>query len=68
MNPNTAEGGVITTRAPWVVSIGYNDELGNYQHECTGTVISNIAILTAAHCTKSRYNSIMIMINDILKS
>ena len=49
-SPNTALGGQVARNAPWVVSIGFDDVNGKYHHECTGSVISNIAILTAAHC------------------
>ena len=37
--------------APWAVSIGYYGEDGAYQHGCSGSVISERVILTAAHCT-----------------
>ena len=54
-SPNTALGGQVARNAPWVVSIGFDDVNGKYHHECTGSVISNIAMLTAAHCLKSKY-------------
>ena len=53
-NPNTAQGGVVTRLAPWVVSIGYEDNRNNYQHECTGSVLSSISVLTAAHCALTK--------------
>ena len=30
---------------------GYNDENGEYLHTCTGTIITELIIITAAHCT-----------------
>ena len=38
--------------APWAVSIGYKDEDGEYKHVCTGSIIAENVILTAAHCTQ----------------
>ena len=37
--------------APWAVSIGYFREDGAYQHGCSGSIIAERVILTAAHCT-----------------
>ena len=37
--------------APWAVSIGYYGEDGAFIHGCSGSVISERVILTAAHCT-----------------
>ena len=30
---------------------GYNDENGEYLHTCTGTIITELIIITTAHCT-----------------
>ena len=51
---NTAIGGQNENSvfAPWAVSIGYNDEDGDYIHVCTGSIIAENVILTAAHCTQ----------------
>ena len=51
---NTAlEGNANSVFAPWAVSIGYynEDKDGAFQHGCTGSVIAERVILTAAHCT-----------------
>ena len=47
------EGKENSVFAPWAVSIGYynEDNDGAYQHGCTGSVIAERVILTAAHCT-----------------
>ena len=36
--------------APWAVSVGYYED-DEYQHECTGSVITKNIVITAAHCT-----------------
>ena len=36
--------------APWAVSIGYYEDY-EYQHECTGSIITDNIVITAAHCT-----------------
>ena len=52
---NTAlEGQANSMFAPWAVSIGYYDEDGEYQHGCTGSIIAENIILTAAHCTQRK--------------
>ena len=50
---NTAVGGTNSVFAPWAVSIGYYNENKNgaFQHGCSGSVIAERVILTAAHCT-----------------
>ena len=44
------EGQANSMFAPWAVSIGYYKD-GAFQHGCTGSVIAERVILTAAHCT-----------------
>ena len=39
-----------TYSAPWAVSVGYYED-DEYQHECTGSVITKNIVITAAHCT-----------------
>ena len=53
LNTAVERGKANSVFAPWAVSIGYynEDKDGAYQHGCTGSVIAERVILTAAHCT-----------------
>ena len=35
---------------PWMASLGYYDEGGQWSHQCGATLISHNHFLTAAHC------------------
>ena len=37
-------------KAPWAVSIGYYEN-DKYQHDCTGSIVTENIVITAAHCT-----------------
>ncbi|XP_031632850.1 serine protease persephone-like [Contarinia nasturtii] len=39
---------------PWMAALGYIDEYYQLNFDCGGTIISDIFILTAAHCVKPR--------------
>ena len=39
--------------APWTVSIGADDD-GNHRHLCTGIIIKDDVVLTAAHCIEDK--------------
>ena len=45
--------------APWAVSIGYYED-GEYLHECTGSVITENIVITAAHCTHNNREKLVI--------
>ena len=34
---------------PWVVSLGFHDD-DDYHHQCTGSILTKKAVLSAAHC------------------
>ena len=50
LNTAVERGKANSVFAPWAVSIGYYKD-GAFQHGCTGSVIAERVILTAAHCT-----------------
>ena len=45
--------------APWAVSIGYYEDY-EYQHECTGSIITDNIVITAAHCTHDNEDDLFI--------
>ena len=51
---------------PWVVSLNKRNSTGNtLRHFCSGAVISNSFILTAAHCFNSfKADEVVVVIND----
>ena len=48
-NQYALSGSGRSSSAPWAVSIGYYED-GEYQHECTGSILTPSIIITAAHC------------------
>ena len=64
---NTAsEGKQNSVFAPWAVSIGYYDKDGDYIHGCTGSIIAENIILTAAHCTlREDFTIVRIGVQDL---
>ena len=46
---NALTGSGRSYSAPWAVSIGYYEDK-EYQHECTGSIVTENIIITAAHC------------------
>ena len=38
---------------PWMASLGYFEDNGNWSHQCGATLISDRHFLTAAHCTEN---------------
>ena len=47
---NALSGNGRSYSAPWAVSIGFYED-NQYQHECTGSLITENIVITAAHCT-----------------
>ena len=47
---NHAVDGNEAIYAPWAVSLGRTVE-GEYRHLCTGSIIAENVVITAAHCT-----------------
>ena len=46
-------------KAPWAVSIGYYEN-DKYQHDCTGSIVTENIVITAAHCTHEDKGDIFI--------
>ena len=42
---------------PWVVSLGRHEE-DDYQHECTGAILTKRIVITAGHCLENRLDQI----------
>ena len=47
-DPRQTIGGEVTS-SPWAVSIGHHDN-GDFEHVCTGAILSSTVVITAAHC------------------
>ena len=44
---------------PWVVSIGFHDDQ-DYNHQCTGAILTKNTIISAGHCFVDEYNDFVV--------
>jgi len=53
MHAGAITGGQVDTRDryPFVGLLAFYNDQGEYEHRCTGTLLSSTVVLTAAHCT-----------------
>jgi secreted trypsin-like serine protease len=53
MRAGAITGGQVDSddRYPFVGLLAFYDDQGEYEHRCTGTLVSSTVVLTAAHCT-----------------